>query len=218
MLKWAPKAAQSSITDGEELGSTQAVRTLLLQFHDGYCLLVTEGGDTVGILEDRALRPLAALSNNQSPIKCEAVVSAAQWESKIQLVDNRARKGQNITVDVDVFGPMARADDVARQLGRMNLFLQAPSRHETLIPPYFNPQCLDLLSVTPSSTAATFQVGIGKEKASVLVQQPLNSNEEHVSDLDEPVLDLDDVMKGVRQFGGSGVLRVDNRITTALLP
>ncbi|KAK1758206.1 SNF2 family N-terminal domain-containing protein [Echria macrotheca] len=216
MLKWPPKAAQVSSRDNQEPGSS--VQTLLLQFYDGCCLLVTEGGDVVGVLEDRALRPLAALSSGCPPIKCEAVVSEAVWKSQIQLVDGRARNGQQITVDVDVFGPLARADDVARQLGRMSLFLQTPSRHDMFIPPYFNPQCLVLPEVTSSSTAATFAAGTGNEKADLLVQQSLHPNEDHASNLDEPVLDLDHVMKGVRQFHGSGVLHIDSRIKTKLLP
>jgi hypothetical protein len=122
------------------------------------------------------------------------------------------------TVDVNVFGPIARADDVARQLGRMDLFLQTPSHHDTLIPPYFNPQCLELPAITPSNTTAALPVGISSEKVVQEVQQTLCPDEENVSNIDEPVLDLDDVMKGVRQFGGSGVLHIDSRITTALLP
>jgi len=127
-----------------------SVRILTLRFEEGYCVLLSSGS-AVGVLEDRALRPFAALANDPLPVKYEAVIAENEWKSKISLVDGQVRKGQRLVVDIDVFGPESRADDVTRQLGRAHFFLQRPTRW--LLPPLMNPQCIEL--PTAASTIGT---------------------------------------------------------------
>jgi len=115
LLKWAPKARDSepSWTPSLMDKNWSAVRVLRLAFPSEYGALHANG-DMVGVLEDRALPPLKALASGPSPVKYEAAVTRSEWDEKMSLVDSHARKGQRLTIDIDIFGPLARADDVAK--------------------------------------------------------------------------------------------------------
>jgi SWI/SNF-related matrix-associated actin-dependent regulator of chromatin subfamily A3 len=142
LLKWESNSAEIQKIQ-EELGDADSdFRVLHLDFQQEHCLVQIESGDAVGVLEDRALKVLTQLIKNEPFTRFEVVVSASQWEDDMASLLSRGRQGQQINVDVDVFGPEDIAMNVALILGRGRLFLQSPSRQ--LLPPYKNPQCIQM--------------------------------------------------------------------------
>jgi SWI/SNF-related matrix-associated actin-dependent regulator of chromatin subfamily A3 len=142
LLKWESNSAEIQKIQ-EELGDADSdFRVLHLDFQQEHCLVQIESGDAVGVLEDRALKVFTQLIKNKPFTRFEVVVSASQWEDDMASLLSRGRQGQQINVDVDVFGPEDIAMNVALILGRGRLFLQSPSRQ--LLPPYKNPQCIQM--------------------------------------------------------------------------
>lgn len=203
LLKWLPKSLYSK--------NDKVPRVLSLSFHDEYCLVRTANGDAVGVLENRALRCLNALANKHPQITYEAIVSEAEWHEKVQSANIQPRKAQQITVDVDVFGPENLGENVARLLGQANFFLQQPTRQ--VLQRYLNPQCLGLPIVTSLGNGGNDGNGGGRAdpKTSLGAQHIVDTER------DDFTLSLDKIMQGTQHWY-SGDVQLDERVTTMLLP
>ncbi|KAI9147996.1 DNA repair protein RAD5B [Paramyrothecium foliicola] len=210
LLKWEPKSIEAPKTQHELENVDSAFRVLSLRFHEGFCLLHIENGDAVGVLEDRALKILGRFAHEDSAIKLEAVVSSSQWQNNMLALPNQGRKGQPITVDIDVFGPRLEAQYVASLLGRGKLFLQRPCRR--LLPPYENPQCLKV-TIIPSVERHGTQ--IVRQNAEIFTSEFHEAIE--VYD-DNEIIDLDDLIDSILPHDYVEDVDVDHRVITPLRP
>ena len=211
LLKWQPKSASNNDIPAQFDRNSKLVRILNLRFHEEYCSIHIGNGDAVGVLEPRAFRGLSGLWEGPYPIKYEAVIPESEWEANVTtLASHQGRKRQIISVDIDVLGPPCRASDVAKGLGRAGLFLQRPSRR--ILPPYENPQCLEVQLVPDLETDNDANREFGFE----IVAPSYYSHRE--PEEDNSAVDLDNIMSGACRREYSSNVRVDHRITTSLLP
>ncbi|KAK4221420.1 SNF2 family N-terminal domain-containing protein [Podospora fimiseda] len=197
LLKWFPKSTESLCGAGTlDDRDGNAVRILNLGFHGDYCLVHTEAGDAVGTLEERAFKCLAGLVQGKNHVQVEALVSESEWQAKINSIHNR--KGQQVTVDLELFGPRSSAEDVARRLG----------------PPYENPQCLDI-HIEERHNDDEDLTARNEGDGSRTNFQPLNN----FQDSEDIIPDLDELMSTLYQEDDMylGELLIDLRISTTLL-
>jgi hypothetical protein len=166
----------------------------------------------VGVLESRALKQLLPLSAGRYPIRFEAVLPESQWQEKVQLAWNDGgRANQRITVEIDAFGPRHMSEKVAKALGAASFFLQRPTR--LIIPPYENPQCLDL-NLPAEETEAVHRLASAMDTSgfdSSGITRSSRALQENT------IFDFDQILDGSRAGEYTGNVEVDHRITTSLI-
>ncbi|KAI0595285.1 DNA repair and recombination protein RAD5C [Biscogniauxia sp. FL1348] len=197
--------------DVTEICFGTSLRILSLRFHEEYCTVHTQRGDRVGVLENRALKYLEPLTLEPYPVKFEGVLLESTWQESLARVSTSSRSGQLLAVEIDAFGPRHLSNRVGSILGSANLFLQRPSRH--ILPPFENPQCLELnydMDQEAIDQVMSCIGGIGH-----------NSNDakrRSGSKQDEISIDIDQIFDSSRCGEYSNDVQVDVRIKTSLYP
>ncbi|KAI1339050.1 SNF2 family N-terminal domain-containing protein [Xylariaceae sp. FL0016] len=212
-LKWTPGSASiCADLDALPLNSDgKPLRVLTLNFHDQHCTVHTQSGDRIGVLENRALKYFGPLAQSVYPIKFEVVLLESCWQGNLERANSGSRSEQRMIVDIDTFGPRHQAQEVGKALGKVKFFLQRPKRH--ILPPYENPQCLQLPSyLSQEALAQALQLIHDTENCTVRLQK-LESPENH--DLS---IDLDHIFATSGSHEFTGDIQVDPRIITPFLP
>lgn len=132
-LRSLPKVADSNtpLHLAPHNHDSKPLRILDLVFHESYCSVKTKTGESIGVLESRALICFSPLSKGHYPIRFEGVLLESEWQERLLTAKSGGRIEQRIVAEVDVFGPRHMSHKVAKTLGDASLFLQRPFFHHT---------------------------------------------------------------------------------------
>lgn len=210
-LRSLPKVADSNtpLHLAPHNHDSKPLRILDLVFHESYCSVKTKTGESIGVLESRALICFSPLSKGHYPIRFEGVLLESEWQERLLTAKSGGRIEQRIVAEVDVFGPRHMSHKVAKTLGDASLFLQRPSRR--ILPPYENPQCLPLSYAVDSVAVNRMSYLIqDSEQNSVVLRRAADASQNRI-------IDFEQLFDRLRSPEYSGNIPVDPRIKTPLL-
>src|SRR3569833_173925 len=129
-------ASSSSRSSTSGMESTQVfMLEMREQKHRDHIMLLLPDHTEVGHLRDNMTKPLGQLLK-LSVFLVEAVASRIRLLEKIDRADRAA--DALVLVDINIYGPKDRAEEVGRELSSVKLWLQRPERCRSKIP-YENP-------------------------------------------------------------------------------
>ncbi|KAK7397581.1 hypothetical protein QQX98_013056, partial [Neonectria punicea] len=215
LLKWQPKSPDPARIPVGRLETN--LRQFTLDFSSEYCIVRMSNGDDVGVLEARALKALGplVLPEEDSSVKYDASMPESKWQESIKSMASQGRKGKLVTMNVSVFGPRYKGEEVARRLGNARLFLQCPTQWTMQV--YENPQCLGLPLNIRQDHGSTFHMnGDYATGPNEVGQQEDSSDSDSKNDDQSGAHDLTRIFSGVNQHEYSGAIEIDPRIITNL--
>ncbi|GME58772.1 hypothetical protein GTA08_BOTSDO11284 [Neofusicoccum parvum] len=113
--------------------------TLRFSFHEDLCIIETQKEEKVAMLNRKSFDALHDLPDT---VHVEGLVTKNEWSECLAAVE-KGTKSIRMSIDAELYGPPAEAENVAKKLSKSGLFLQHPYFNARKLT-YHNPQYFDL--------------------------------------------------------------------------